>query len=114
MPEVKIEVLKDPFEKLVNYIGLCETCMYGYPNDLWDNKTAKNLRESYMKSAFGAIDFIVKCYPELHKDDAVMDYLESRMDKLQEIADSYYTTEDKKKMQLKPFEELYAVMRNKT
>lgn len=40
-PEVKIGALYDPFEKLVNYIELCKTCMCGYPNDLWGNQHGK-------------------------------------------------------------------------
>lgn len=114
MAEVHIEALRDPFEKLITYIDLCETCMYGYPNDLWGNQSARTLRESYMKSAQGAIDFIVMCYPELRTNDSIMDYLESRISDMQKIVDSYYTREDKKKMHVKPYDELCAAMRNKT
>lgn len=114
MPEIKLEVLRDPFEKLINYIDLCETYMYGYPNDLWGDQSVRTLRESYMKSAQGAIDFVVKCYPELHQNDSIMNYLDGRIDNLQKIADSYYTREDKNKMQRRSYEELYAALRNKT
>lgn len=112
MLKVKIEALQNPFEKLVNYMDLCECCMYGFPNDLWDNKQAAQLRESYKKSAFGAMDFILKCYPELKDNDAVVGYLEERMFEMERVVDSYFVSEDKRNIKSRSYEEISRILIN--
>lgn len=93
-------------DKLITYIDLCECCMYGFPNDIWDKQRATSHREAYMKSAFGALDFVLKCCPEWRSNESITDCLEEKMFKLQEVVDSYFTSEDKKTMERKSYKEL--------